>query len=668
MLRSLSLVVLLLPAAITLSAQVQLVYETGGRKLPVIRLDGNVPCYQDGGEVKRVPKDGTMRLEAGGAYSDRELEYHASYQVLPSFAGDHASGAGHVVTYGVMRPKWPQLDLPGYFYVAAWEAGGEMRQMQVRPAKFSALALLDGLRMSMKLRPGEETGFLRLYIFDDAGRCISGVKAKPPELREFRAALDAGDKVRLAAWCDRYAATRPLTADLLFQLIRFDDIPTLKAVLKGKTRANILDDHGFSALQIAAQMGNLRATEALLQAGARVEQGPKTALYFAADRDAVDVAQALLWAGAKPNASNPEDSNPIGRAITHGYTGMAKLLIAAESKPPSPAMLNRWLHQSMENHFGPMLSFLLEQGADPGAFSDESLGRSIMANRSSAAFSQLLSTHVGRVDTWGAVRITPLMNAAMRGFDEGVVLLLQAGADPAVMDKNGRTAAAHAAAWAPVKGRRQVVDRLLRAARHTPPQLSAVLAAALAQGYDAALADWLVREHGATFDTTIPDLAALLRRALEGGAEATCIQAVIQGVPAREKIEGGWTFAALAEYYGYAGLLAAMAAKQEGRVDTASPPVARDRLQPVQVPVGWMPKEVPLDAKVIEAEIEVLVAPDGRSHFPRVLKVTPPELAAPAIRWVMERRLDPAAAKHTWRRVVVPLTYTRDKPAHRPKS
>lgn len=666
MLRALSCSALFLTLAVTLSAQVRLVYEVGGRKLPVTRFDDEgAPCYQEGGKLKHLPEGGIYRLETGGTYSDRELEFHTNYQVMPPV--DSASGPGHVLTYAIMRPKW-RSDPPGYFYAAAWDVRGETRQIQVRPAKFFVSALFESLRMSMKLQPGEEIGFLRLYFFDEEGRCLSGVKSRPPELREFRAALDAGDRVRLAAWCERYATTRALPGELLFQLIRLGDIPTLKAVLKGKTRPNVLDDNGYSALQVAAQMGNLPATEALLQAGARVDEGPVTALYFAADRNALDVAQVLLWAGAKPGAASSEGSNPVSRAISQGYAEMATMLLAAESKPPPQAMLNRWLHLAMANRSAPLLSLLLERGADPGALSDESYTRVIMAERNGAAFMQVLSGPIARVDTWSPDAITPLMNAAMRGFDEGVALLLRAGANPVAMDKNGRTAAAHAAAWAPVQYRRVVVQRLLQASRHAPPQLSAMLAAALAQGCDGNLADWLVQEHGATFDMQNQDMGFLVRRAVESGGATACRQAVVQGFSPEHKLEGDWTFAALAEYYGYGEVLAAMTAKLGEKPDTSPPPVTRERIKAVSMASGWFPKHIQLAEGPIEAEVEVLLTPEGKVHFPCARKATPAELAPHAIKRVMQLKFSAASEKNGWRRVTVPVVCSREPSNGKPKS
>ncbi len=126
---------------------------------------------------------------------------------------------------------------------------------------------------------------------------------------------------------------------------------TARALLRGalglRADPDARDAWGLSALALAVSAGDRECVEALLEAGARTEapDAPSweadTPLCAAAERGRVDLAEALLAAGADPNAApgSPgiamaqkarlRGTTPLMRAAAGGSLEMAELLVSA---------------------------------------------------------------------------------------------------------------------------------------------------------------------------------------------------------------------------------------------------------------------------------------------------------------------------------------------------
>ena len=93
---------------------------------------------------------------------------------------------------------------------------------------------------------------------------------------------------------------------------------------------------------MAAQLGRKDAVEVLLSAGASVDsidgKNGRTALYYAAELDHIDVAAALIDAGARVDVPSYSGCLPVQAAVARSHDRMAAMLenagIAAVTSGP----------------------------------------------------------------------------------------------------------------------------------------------------------------------------------------------------------------------------------------------------------------------------------------------------------------------------------------------
>lgn len=646
------------------TAQVRLIYEVNDERLPVVALQGGAPCYLQGTSLRPAPAGGHYAFEAAPTWSDLDHEFHFDYRMRAK-RPDEMRAVGdptHLVGYNFMPGRGGVSEFAGCFYVAAWEVNGELRHVQVRPATFVFWSPPTDMRM--ELRPDEAGGVFRCYIFDSNGRSLAGEKKRTPELRQFRAALDAADKGRLKSWCAEYAGRVALSPELLQQLVRVGDIVTLEAVVAGKTRVNTLSDSGHTALQVAAQMGNLAAVDVLLKAGAKLDDGPRTALCYAVQQDAADVVERLLAAGAKTFPRDEDRLSPIGVALDNGNVELATRLLAADPKRPTLENLNSWLARAAQTNRVSSVDFLLANGADAKGRVGGVPLLTYAVERGNLELVKRFISAGADVNERPASNLTALMFAAMRGHEAVVEQLLASGADPMIEDSMHWTAAAQAAAFAPPEISPRLTRRLITVKPLSERQKSAVLFGALSWAQNADFADWLVREQGAKLDLSEPKLDYLLRRACESGAVSVCRQAVALGVSPSKKLAPGWTFAALARYYEMKDVLADMAARG-GNLPTDYPRMVKDPVQIIEAPNTALPEEIARGTGPFEADVELMIAPDGAATFPRLKRVTVPALAPIALRQAAQMRFNPAASTDGWRHIVVPLSFKRENVSER---
>jgi ankyrin repeat protein len=159
------------------------------------------------------------------------------------------------------------------------------------------------------------------------------------------------------------------------------DVATIRVLLAANARVDARSNDQWTPLTMAAMRGTAESLEVLLQAGANVDARNKwgqTALIAAAAAGDADKITTLLKFQADPNARDQEGNTALAKVVGAGVNGS-------------------------------LATKLLEAGADVNAANDEGM--------------------------------TPLMKAADRGDRDMLVLLLNAGAKPALKDRSGRTAA-----------------------------------------------------------------------------------------------------------------------------------------------------------------------------------------------------------------------------------
>jgi ankyrin repeat protein len=247
----------------------------------------------------------------------------------------------------------------------------------------------------------------------------------------FAAAVDAADVVRLLIAKGADTSTASSFMDL--NAVGLPDPPTAgiqrgaagagtstiapggaaprKPDVAGLTRAFRYNEliggqGGLTPLHFAAREGHLRSVQALVEAGANVNQASPadhaTPLLIATANGHFDIADYLLARGADPNLVNDAGVGPLYAAINVQW--------APKAAYPQPRA-----HLQQQHTYLDLAAALLDQHADPNA----RLNRKVWF--ASYNFDQ------SNVDEAGA---TPVWRAAYAADTEAMALLVARGADP----------------------------------------------------------------------------------------------------------------------------------------------------------------------------------------------------------------------------------------------
>jgi ankyrin repeat protein len=174
-------------------------------------------------------------------------------------------------------------------------------------------------------------------------------------------------------------------------------------------------------------------------------QGGFTALMFAARQGAVDSARALADAGADLNAQEPDGTSALTIAIGNGHTDVARLLLERGAGPNVADKAGMTpLYAAVELHTLEMYPERKPVRTPGGASGTLDLIRLLLA-KGADADSRLKGTTL----RWGRRRgggdgalaegTTPLMRAARFGDVAAMKVLLEAKADPALLQKDRTT-------------------------------------------------------------------------------------------------------------------------------------------------------------------------------------------------------------------------------------
>lgn len=199
--------------------------------------------------------------------------------------------------------------------------------------------------------------------------------------------------------------------------------------MKGSTVLN-------GQLLTAAALGDAAAVREAVTEGADLEARDsqrRTALLLAAAADHVEVAEILVSAGADPNAQDAQQDTPW---LVTGVTGSVAMMRALLPAKPDLTIRNRY--------GGISLIPACERGHVD--YVREVLKTGIKVD------------HVNNLG-WTGLLEAVILGDGSKPYQEIVKLLLAAGADPALADKDGVTALEHAE----TKGQTEVA-RILRAA------------------------------------------------------------------------------------------------------------------------------------------------------------------------------------------------------------
>ena len=230
----------------------------------------------------------------------------------------------------------------------------------------------------------------------------------------------------------------------------------IQATAPGAIKARSAD--GTTALHWAVESDDLEKTRSLLKAGADAKAANRygvTPLQLAAVNGNAEIMRNLLDAGADPNAVLPEGETIL---MTAARTGSTKAIALLLDRGANVEARERWqgetalIWASARNH-GEAVRLLLERGASTDSrsalqtFQQRRAGQSILplgnwtplmyaARENALDAARALIKGKASLDLVDPDGATALVIAIVNAHYEFAALLLEAGADPNVVDKD----------------------------------------------------------------------------------------------------------------------------------------------------------------------------------------------------------------------------------------
>lgn len=242
------------------------------------------------------------------------------------------------------------------------------------------------------------------------------------------------------------------------------------------------------ALLYFIEQGETDVAEVFIDAKANVNMADEdglTPLHYAARQGLVGITKLLLAVGADPNTESKVGEAPLQIAVKTGYVDIVKLLLSAKANP-NITVLNKVEEDEFENvsllywavtyRHNDIVKMLLELNSDPNFKSKSGftvLHQAVWTGQYEIA--QLLLQSQANPNCQddckhtplGDCKHTPLHDAALKGNQEMIKLLIDYGADIKIRDNLGKTpdqvAAANGHQAAAVLIRQYYRERKLRA-------------------------------------------------------------------------------------------------------------------------------------------------------------------------------------------------------------
>src|SRR5688572_25355992 len=258
-------------------------------------------------------------------------------------------------------------------------------------------------------------------------------------------------------------STPPLVA-----AIKANDTAAVQALLKKRADVNAPEADGTTALHWAARADNLEMVRTLLKAGADVKRADRygiTALQLAAVNGTAPIVKALVDAGSDVNAVLPEGETILMTASRTGRPEAVEILLAAGAKHDAR---EKWqgetaLHWAAAENHADAVRVLLKHGADIDLRSTEQKYRSRRSGQSIlplGSWTPMMyaarenAIEAGRALAAGGANLnlvdpdgaTALVLAIINANFDFAAMLLDAGADPNIVDKDALMGPLYAAA------------------------------------------------------------------------------------------------------------------------------------------------------------------------------------------------------------------------------
>ena len=582
------------------------------------KLSGDVRT--NAGLIYWTPRYQLFKAEDAASNGSASLTHRAQLHVLRLAAKNIARDWWD----GEIDESWPVEECPNAVVIAAWVVNG-------RVAKTRVAAMPDKGQVSLTFELTEEEAAGQPALF-----LSSGGKFIPPK-----------ETIGRGLGADAIAATM------------LDDWEALQPVLAARPKETKRGAEGEpSLLHLAARAGAIKVVEGLLAIeGRKADQSDRsTPLHWAARNGRTPVVAALLKAGFKKNGRDEKDATAIFHAARQGHFETVKLLFDQKADLDAPnSEQQSAISEALNNGHVDILELLY--GHTKFKVGDDSPTRGVLRTQAAEGHTEMVRWLLAKkISSTDGPRGSALAAAAGKGyhaivadllaakadanwrdsqsgmsviltavsgdFHECVKLLLDAGADPRVANRDG-FAALHIAA---LRDAEKSAEHLLAAGVEVgtlDERKRSPLDLAMAMQSMKVLA--VLAEHGARIDVKSPKVGFLMEAALCGDNALLVKRALEDGWNADNVLQGAWPAVLVAEIFGAKActeVLKTAGARMDARGPAAIAPAREVETRPsvISAPGPRDPRGRKESFKAQTVVVEGLVDAEGRILFPKIVQ------------------------------------------------